>query len=145
MTYLVRSIQRNIMLPGGKLQKKTIEVARYILEIYLQAHTFFLHLCRITSHLLTASRISPLLKAQCIEHATYVKKKYPLPKSPSTTPYASTGNAPRLPPASASSPCRACLPKRITGKSSAPNALPPSKGNAPSTAPVRRRVTPKAS
>lgn len=58
MTYLVRSIQRNIMLPGGKLQK-TIEVARYILEIYLQAHTFFLHLCRITSHLLTASRISP--------------------------------------------------------------------------------------
>ena len=59
MTYLVRSIQRNIMLPGGKLQKKTIEVARYILEIYLQAHTFFLHLCKITSHLLTASRIPP--------------------------------------------------------------------------------------
>lgn len=47
------------LLPGGKLQKKTIEVARYILEIYLQVHTFFLHLCKITSHLLTASRISP--------------------------------------------------------------------------------------
>ncbi len=59
MTYLVRSIQRNIMLPGGKLQKKTIEVARYILEIYLQVHTFFLHLCKITSHLLTANQIYP--------------------------------------------------------------------------------------
>lgn len=59
MTCLARSIQRNIMLPGGKLQKKTIEVARYILEIYLQVHTFFLHLCKITSHLLTASRIPP--------------------------------------------------------------------------------------
>lgn len=43
MACLARSIQRNIMLPGGKLQKKTIEVARYILEIYLQVHTFFLH------------------------------------------------------------------------------------------------------
>ena len=31
MACLARSIQRNIMLPGGKLQKKTIEVARYIL------------------------------------------------------------------------------------------------------------------
>ena len=59
MTYLVRSIQRNIMLPGGKLQKKTIEVARYILEIYLQVHTFFLHLCKITSHLLTGNQIYP--------------------------------------------------------------------------------------
>lgn len=44
---------------GGKLQKKTIEVARYILEIYLQVHTFFLHLCKITSHLLTANQIYP--------------------------------------------------------------------------------------
>ena len=59
MTYLARSIQRNIMLPGGKLQKTTIEVARYILEIYLQVHTFFLHLCKITSHLLTANQIYP--------------------------------------------------------------------------------------
>ena len=59
MTYLARSIQRNIMLLGGKLQKKAIEVARYILEIYLQVHTFFLHLCKITSHLLTANQIYP--------------------------------------------------------------------------------------
>ena len=59
MTYLARSIQRNIMLLGGANYRKTIEVARYILEIYLQVHTFFLHLCKITSHLLTASRISP--------------------------------------------------------------------------------------
>ena len=42
-----------------QITEKTIEVARYILEIYLQAHTFFLHLCKITSHLLTASRIPP--------------------------------------------------------------------------------------
>ena len=64
-----------------QITEKTIEVARYILEIYLQAHTFFLHLCRITSHLLTASRISPLLKAQCIEHATYERRNilYPSP------------------------------------------------------------------
>lgn len=40
-------------------EKKTIEVARYILEIYLQVHTFFLHLCKITSHLLTANQIYP--------------------------------------------------------------------------------------
>ena len=59
MACLARSIQLNIMLPGGKLQKKTIEVARYILEIYLQVHTFFLHLCKITSHLLTANQIYP--------------------------------------------------------------------------------------
>ena len=38
-----------------QITEKTIEVARYILEIYLQVHTFFLHLCKITSHLLTAS------------------------------------------------------------------------------------------
>ncbi len=59
MTYLARSIQRNIYAARRQITEKTIEVARYILEIYLQAHTFFLHLCRITSHLLTASRISP--------------------------------------------------------------------------------------
>ena len=38
---------------------------------------------------------------------------------------------PRLPPASASSPCRACLPKRITGKSSAPKRLATVKGECP--------------
>ena len=59
MACLARSIQRNIMLPGGKLQKKTIEVARYILEIYLQVHTFFLHMSKITSHILTANQIYP--------------------------------------------------------------------------------------
>lgn len=40
MACLARSIQRNIMLPGGKLQKKTIEVARYILEIYFAGSHF---------------------------------------------------------------------------------------------------------
>lgn len=59
MTYLARSIQRNIMLARRQITEKTIEVARYILEIYLQVHTFFLHLCKITSHLLTANQIYP--------------------------------------------------------------------------------------
>ena len=42
-----------------QITEKTIKVARYILEIYLQVHTFFLHLCKITSHLLTANQIYP--------------------------------------------------------------------------------------
>lgn len=42
-----------------QITEKTIEVARYILEIYLQVHAFFLHLCKITSHLLTANQIYP--------------------------------------------------------------------------------------